>query len=352
MTKRPLLIIAAAAFLCSCSAGKPDDIAVTSPSAETSAETASVSETTVNETTVTETETSPEISDITEESGTSPETEATTEAISETYTSTSAGDANEFEMTDEVRSLIEFMEEHTGGYEFHEAVPKLFGDFDGDGIKELIAYIDAPDSLCGFNIWCMNTADYLSLEMLPPISNYVPLEYSEPEIVFSGDLAFLKIEGLFVSDSISFYYRISDSRLSPCTIDSFALQGLRPDKNGDFTACHSTYDMNSDGTGHTWKPYWLYYSPEENTFYMYKGTDISEEKLLEYDGADKVLEKARSENMTVSEIILRENGIININLTTEPDGEYYDNKFYILEVRGNSVYDVTPEYNDGYYLKG
>ena len=315
MTKRPLLIIAAAAFLCSCSAGKPDDIAVTSPSAETSAETSSVSETTV-----TETETSPEISDITEESGTSPETEATTEAISETYTSTSAGDANEFEMTDEVRSLIEFMEEHTGGYEFHEVVPKFFGDFDGDGVSELIAYIDDPDSLCGFNIWCMNTADYLSLEMLPlPISNYTPVEYSDPEIVFSGDLAFLKIEGLFVSDSISFYYRISDSRFSPCTIDSFALQGLRPDKNGDFTACHSTYDMNSDGTGHTWKPYWLYYSPDENTFYMYKGTDISEEKLLEYDGANKVLEKARSENMTVSEIILRENGIININLTTEPD---------------------------------
>lgn len=348
MTKRSLLIIAAAAFLCSCSAGKPDDIAVTSPSAETSAETSSVSETTV-----TETETSPEISDITEESGTSPETEATTEAISETYTSTSAGDANEFEMTDEVRSLIEFMEEHTGGYEFHEVVPKFFGDFDGDGVSELIAYIDDPDSLCGFNIWCMNTADYLSLEMLPlPISNYTPVEYSDPEIVFSGDLAFLKIEGLFVSDSISFYYRISDSRFSPCTIDSFALQGLRPDKNGDFTACHSTYDMNSDGTGHTWKPYWLYYSPDENTFYMYKGTDISEEKLLEYDGANKVLEKARSENMTVSEIILRENGIININLTTEPDGEYYHNKFYILEVRGNSVYDVTPEYNDGYYLKG
>jgi len=348
MTKRSLLIIAAAAILCGCTSETTGDMTATSPSAETSAETISVSETTV-----TETETSPEISEITEESETSSEAETATEAILETDASTSAGDADGFEMTDEVRSMIEFMEEYTGGLEFHKAVPKLFGDFDGDGIKELIAYIDAPDSLCGFNIWCMNTADYLSLEMLLlPISNYTPFEYSDPEIVFSGDLAFLKIEGLFVSNSISFYYRISDSRLSPCTIDSFALQGLRPDKNGNFTACHSTYDMNSDGTGHTWKPYWLYYSPEENTFHMYKGTDISEEKLLEYDGADKVLEKARSENMTVSEIILRENGIININLTTEPDGEYYHNKFYILEVRGNSVYDVTPEYNDGYYLKG
>ena len=348
MTNRSLLIIAAAALLCACTSESAGDMTVTSLSSKTTAEVTSASETSVPKT-----ETSAELSDITEESGTSPETEATTEAISETDESTSAVDANEFEMTNEVRSIIEFMEEHTGGYEFHEAVPKFFGDFDGDGVSELIAYIDDPDSLCGFNIWCMNTADYLSLEMLPPpISNYTPFEYSDPEIVFSGDLAFLKIEGLFVSDSVSFYYRISDSRLSPCTIDSFALQGLRPDKNGDFTACHSTYDMSSDGTGHTWKAYWLYYSPEENTFHIYKGTDISEEKLLEYDGADKILEKARSENMTVSEIILRENGIININLTTEPDGEYYHNKFYTLEVRGNSVYDVTPEYNDGYYLKG
>ena len=342
MTKRSLLIIAAAAILCGCTSETTGDMTVTS------AETTSVSESTV-----TETETSPEISEITEESGTSPESETTAEAISETDTSTFADDANGFEMTDEVRSMIEFMEEYTGRLEFHEAVPKLFGDFDGDGIKELIAYIDAPDSLCGFNIWCMNTADYLSLEMLPPpTGNYVPLECSEPEIVYSGDLAFLKIEGLFASNSISFYYRISDSKLSQCTIDGFAVQGLRPDENGDFTACHSTYDMNSDGTGHTWKPYWLYYSPDENTFYMYKGTDISEEKLLEYDGADKVLEKVKSENLTVTEIILRENGIININLTTEPDGEFYENKFYTLEVRGNSVYDITPEFNDGYYLKG
>lgn len=342
MTKRSLLIIAAAAILCGCTSEMTGDMTVTS------AGTISVSETTV-----TETETSPEISDITEKSGTSSEAETTSEAISETYALTSADDTDGVEMTDEVRSMIEFMEEHTGGLEFHEAVPKLFGDFDGDGIKELIAYIDAPDSLCGFNIWYMNTADYLSLEMLPPpTSNYVPFEYSEPEIVYAGDLAFLKIEGLFVSDSISFYYRISDSKFSPCMIDGFAVQGLHPDENGDFTACHSTYDMNSDGTGHTWKPYWLYYSPEENTFHMYKGTDISEEKLLEYDGADKVLEKAKAENLTVTEIILRENGIININLTTEPDGEYYENKFYTLEVRGNSVCDITPEYNDGYYLKG
>lgn len=348
MVKRSLLIIAAAAILCGCTSDSAGDITETSLPPETSAEITSASETAV-----TDTEISPETHDKTEESETSPETETSAEAISEATVSTSSVNADELEVTDEVRSLIEFMEEHTGGLEFHEAVPKFFGDFDGDGISELIAYIDDPDSLCGFNIWYMNTADYLSLEMLPPpISNYTPFEYSDPEIVFSGDLAFLKIEGEFVSDSVSFYYRISDSRLSPCTTDSFALQGLRPDKNGDFTACHSTYDMSSDGTGHTWKAYWLYYSPEENTFHMYKGTDISEEKLLEYDGADKILEKARSENMTVSEIILRENGIININLTTEPDNDLYRNKFYTLEVRGNSVYDITPEYNDGYYLKG
>lgn len=127
-------------------------------------------------------------------------------------------------------------------------------------------------------------------------------------------------------------------------------------KSGGFTAVHSTYDITSDGMGHTWKKYWYYYSPEDKIFYPYTGTLISEDELLKYDGAAEILEKARSEGKNVSDIYRRDNGIININLTyplneTDMNGEFdYSNSFYTLKAEGGAVTDITPEYNDGYYL--
>lgn len=359
MKRTKLLALACAILLCGCSSNNVNTADNTqTPSAElpTTIETAAVTDTEavptesqttsaaeISETTA-ETPASSEISETT--SQTAEETSA--ETTSETVPETGSG-------FDTENALKMFLEEMTGGYEFHEAQTKLFGDFDKDGKNELIAYIEAPDTMTGYNLWFASEG-YIE-KIAPNAGNPVPTEEIKLEIVNSGDNAFIKLEYCFITNSFSDYYRIVNSQVTPCTIEGYARQGLRPDgDSGNFTAAHSTYDFCSDGTGHTWKTYWLYFSPEDNTFYPYVGHLMTEEELLKYEGASEVLENARSEGYEIADIYIRENGIININLrkysedAQNPDETpMYGNKFINLKINGNSVQNITPENNDGFY---
>lgn len=356
MKRTKLLALACAILLCGCSSDNVNTADNTqTPAAElpTTIETAAVTDT---EAVPTESQTTAaaEISETTAETTASSEmsetTSQTAEETSAETTSETVAEANSGFDTE--NALKMFLEEMTGGYEFHEAQTKLFGDFDKDGKNELIAYIEAPDTMTGYNLWFASEG---YIEKIAP--NAGPTEEIKPEIVYSGDNAFIKLEYCYVSDSVSDYFRIVNSQVAPCTIEGYARQGLRPDgDSGDFTAAHSTYDLCSDGTGHTWKPYWLYFSPEDNTFYPYVGHLMTEEELLKYEGASNVLEKARSEGYEIADIYIRENGIVNIDLreyyedAQNPDGTpMYGNKFITLKINGNSVENITPEYNDGYY---
>lgn len=350
MKKTKLLVLACALLLCGCSSNNgntgemptlPELTTTTNSEAVTEA-VSSETETTTAEISETTAETTAETSETTSE--TTEETSA--ETTSETVPETDSG-------FDTENALKMFLEEMTGGYEYHEAQPKLFGDFDKDGKNELIAYIEAPDTMTGYNLWFASEG-YIE-QIAPNAENPVP--YIEPEIVYSGDNTFIVMEYCYASNAISECFRIVNSQVAPCTIEGYARQGLRPDgDSGDFTAAHSTYDLCSDGTGHTWKPYWLYFSPEDNTFYPYVGHLMTEEELLKYEGASDVLEKARSEGYEIADIYIRENGIININLRKywedafNPDETpMYGNKFINLKINGDSVENITPEYNDGFY---
>ncbi len=360
MKRTKLLAAACAILLCGCSSDNVNTASTSEmpnlPEPQTTSETAAE---TVPTTVLSESETtaSVEISETTAETPASSEmSETTSQTTEETSAETTSETVPETDSGfDTENALKMFLEEMTGGYEFHEAQTKLFGDFDKDGKNELIAYIEAPDTMTGYNLWFASEG-YIE-QITPNAENPVPMEEIEPEIVYSGDNAFIKLEYCFITNSFSDYFRIVNSQVTPCTIEGYARQGLRPDgDSGDFTAAHSTYDLCSDGTGHTWKTYWLYFSPEDNTFYPYVGHLMTEEELLKYEGASEVLEKARSEGNEIADIYIRENGIININLREywenafNPDDTHmYGNKFITLKINGNSVENITPEYNDGFY---
>ena len=355
MKRTKLLALACAILLCGCSSNNVNTANTSEmpnlPEPQTTSETADVTDTEAVPTEL-ETTAAAEISETTAETTSETTSETAEETADETTSETVSETGSGF---DTENALIMFLEEHTGGYEYHEAQTKLFGDFDKDGKNELIAYIEAPDTMTGYNLWFASEG-YIE-KIAPNAGNPVPTEEIKPEIVYSGDNAFIKLEYCYVSASFSDYFRIVNSQIAPCTIEGYARQGLRPDgDSGDFTAAHSTYDLYSDGTGHTWKPYWLYFSPEDNTFYPYVGHLMTEEELLKYEGASDVLEKARSEGYEIADIYIRENGIININLrkysedAQNPDETpMYGNKFINLKINGNSVQNITPENNDGFY---
>lgn len=290
------------------------------------------------------------------------ETDIFTDISSAKEKTESTADDTAINISDEQQRLTQLIIEaanakDSAAYENGTIQSPLFGDFDGDGIKELIAvYGDISmalfdDSCCG-EVWF---ASGDNAEVL--ISGSYAASWLSPEIICADGHVFLKNEMIFASSSSSMYHEIVESRPFDCHINGYAEQGLRPmGDSGDFTAVHSTYDMLSDGTGHTWKTYWYFFSADDRTFRLYEGTLISENELLEYEGAEEIIDKARSEGKSISDIYIRDNGIININLTydlSENDinsDPCYAYSFYTLQIGGNAVTDITPEYNEGYYL--
>lgn len=105
----------------------------------------------------------------------------------------------------------------------------------------------------------------------------------------------------------------------------------------DLLVTHSTYDYSSDGTGHTWKEYYLYW---DDGFKEYGAIHISEDDLIKCDGAKGILEQISSKGGIITEIMYRGNGIININYEIG-DSTYYTYENATLKLKGNSVSLVT-----------
>ncbi len=105
----------------------------------------------------------------------------------------------------------------------------------------------------------------------------------------------------------------------------------------DMSITYSAYDHSSDGTGHTWKEYYLYWN---DGFKEYGAIHILEEDLTKCDGAKDILNQISSKGGIVTEIMYRENGIININYEIG-DSTYYTYENATLKLNGNSVSLVT-----------
>ncbi len=226
-----------------------------------------------------------------------------------------------------------------------EIVSPVFGDFDGDGINEVIAALGVTDDFFGDiadgEIWF---ASGDKAECIARGGNWLT-----PKIVTSCGKTFIKMEDCaFAASSISHYFLLKDSSAS----EYYGVpggQGVYPyGEFGDFTAVHDAYDMNSDGTGHTWKTYWYYVLDDEP--YSYSGRKITEEDFLEYNGAKAVIDEAAGDGRTVTEIIKRGNGIMTVNLkktygTEDYSAEGYSNK--ILKYRSGKLFDITENYDGG-----
>ncbi len=116
-------------------------------------------------------------------------------------------------------------------------------------------------------------------------------------------------------------------------------------KGNSFTSVHSTYDMMSDGTGHTWKPYYFYYKNGSVLQYTAKKKSVSWVK--KYKNGKKMLKKYKKRG-AVKSVLYRANGLVHINYAKK--GEYgttYTNVTF--QVKKKKL--VKAEENDGKYLK-
>lgn len=112
-----------------------------------------------------------------------------------------------------------------------------------------------------------------------------------------------------------------------------------------FTSVHSTYDAMIDNgitIGHTWKPYWFYYS--KGKIVQYKAKKISQKKFKKkYKNASKILKKYKKLGK-VQGILYRSNKLIHINYRKANTYSHVT-----LKVKGKKL--VKSSYDGGTYLK-
>lgn len=212
---------------------------------------------------------------------------------------------------------------------------ELFGDFDGDGRYELIAK-------CKGYYWY---TDGKKTETLRDESYDMPLGGIE----VGGQTIITMTEE---NKWYTYLYTMKNGELAELEA-SGKFGEITDSGNGVFTAVSHGYDnCINENRGHTWKPYWLYF--EDGEFKEYVGEKITKADFMKYTGGKAALDKIEADGGTVTDILYRENGIVNINYTfTKKDAEY--NKFYIYDVSGGDCKEIKAlfedrENNSGTYL--
>ena len=177
-------------------------------------------------------------------------------------------------------------------------------DYDGDGTQEAFALIDrgSDETAIIGDVWFVSET---RVEALQTGASYLWLEQcgDTAPILFSAE------EWYGGSASVSRVWRVDGG--APVQVDISGLNSFRHGEGNEYYATLDAFDGSSDGTGHTWKRYYFYY--ENGQIYEYGGIYISMEELLEFDGAQAIIDAARNEGREIDDIIYRGNGIININ---------------------------------------
>mgnify|MGYP000628668371 FL=1 len=330
MLKNKLLtaILLLSALLCGCSAeNSGQNVSETSALTENTSLQAAISDETPTETSVwtetaLQTDISAKISETTAE--TTPETEP---------------------KSTEQLSLEALIDERAGGKEAAEICFSIFDDFDGDGTDELFA-VYGKDRFG--TLWYANANEAWNIY---PANE----EWGEFRTAEVGGDTLILTERLYATGNVTYCFRVENG--SPIGIDTFNAGSLTQTNGAEFTGIKSTYDFCTDGTGHTWKPYWFYY--ENGEFREHLGHSILYENFKDNFGGvseefaylQPYFDEIEAENGVITNVIVRDNGIININYKIVEDGKDFlaYRYFRTLSVKDGEVTDITPEINEGNY---
>lgn len=209
----------------------------------------------------------------------------------------------------------------TAGYLFQKLNSQVNGlikqfwcdDFDGDGSKEAFAYVSGV----GHTLWFVSKQDIQCLHQ--DLSGALRLELLSPtckkhEITKTAPIFFSSEWFISAHQTSSFLYMVEDGKAVPVFGINHLINFTQDDDDyGQFTAQYSAYDFTPNGEGHTWKDYWLYWDKRENRFFEYGALSITPEQFGQLTGAKEVLQSIAGQGGTVTGILIRKNGIVNIN---------------------------------------
>lgn len=242
-------------------------------------------------------------------------------------------------------ALEALIDERAGGKEAAEICFSIFDDFDGDGTDELFA-VYGKDRFG--TLWYANANEAWNIY---PANE----EWGEFRTAEVGGDTLILTERLYATGNVTYCFRVENG--SPIGIDTFNAGSLTQTNGAEFTGIKSTYDFCTDGTGHTWKPYWFYY--ENGEFREHLGHSILYENFKDNFGGvseefaylQPYFDEIEAENGVITNVIVRDNSIININYKIVEDGKDFlaYRYFRTLSVKDGEVTDITPEINEGNY---
>ncbi len=215
---------------------------------------------------------------------------------------------------------------------------QFYEDYDGDGIHEMFAVTGAEPAQGPSQIWFASAGE-----------DAVCLMDSEDDMVFNDDGGICEIDSgrkLFLincgtTGSVYFSkcYYVQSNRVHEVQTGENLLEH---DQGADFKVFVDAYDrMSIDGSmsGHTRKAYYLKWTG--SGFEEYPAEKISIDELRRYDGAEDVLRQISELDYEVSDIYLRGNGIINVNVVQDFDaGTIYENITLKAEKDAVSVVEI------------
>ena len=199
-------------------------------------------------------------------------------------------------------------------------------DYDRDGDYEAFAVVGETDEAMGSltgAVWFAGDPEA------------APEKLTEGEFWFHRSETGEEVIPLIRFDAGRDFFYIADWYVTSAPIELWSVRGDAPnlyfaglslgswDPDGDLELVADGYDMIWDKEmemfiGHTWKPYYFHYVPEEDAILAYKMHPITAEEVKEKVGRDLVAE-IEAAGYTVGEMLYHENGIVHVNYTIETD---------------------------------
>lgn len=328
-----IAVLLLSALLCGCSAeNSGQNVSETSPLTENTSLQTAISDETPDETSA-RTETASQ-TDISAEAP---------EAAAETMSETEPRSAEQLALEEKILEAA--------GLDAELIYPSFIGDFDGDGSDELFAVCRTDDTFGDIfgSLWYASSDK--AMQIYPAYEEWGGFRTAE----VGGDTLIL-VERRFGTGSVTYCYRIENG--SPVGLDTFNVCSLTQTDGADFIGLKQTYDFCTDGTGSTLKPYWFYY--RDGSFHEYSAHSIAYENFIDgfngsfaqYAYLQPYFDEIKAENGVITDIIVRDNGIVNINYKIIEDGEEFlaYRYFRTLSVKDGEVTDITPEINEGNYM--
>ena len=168
-------------------------------------------------------------------------------------------------------------------------------------------------------------------------------------VMTDGKNRWVRVESFGGSSTRSYLFYMRNGRpVLDRDLDAMLVTAYESSGETLFTGLKDDFSQHPKISGPGYLYYWYFWDDYTEKFREFGAIPITEEQLLEFDGAAGILSMIEEENGQITEILYRANHIININYGVEEEDEIVTRHTYTLEYDNNSV-SILPECSGAYF---